>query len=157
METNRIVRMLNMLPKTMKGHLVAFAGEFVGTYLFLLFGMGAASAVNNAPEAGENSFNNLAADSSKLLFISLAFGFSLAVNAWVFFRISGGLFNPAVTFGMVLIGAVKPIRGVIIFVAQMAGALSASGILTLLLPKHLNARTELGGGTSITQGLFIEV
>ena len=27
---------------------------------------------------------------------SLVFGFSLAVNAWVFFRISGGLFNPAV-------------------------------------------------------------
>ncbi len=34
---------------------------------------------------------------SQLLYISLAFGFSLAVNAWVFFRISGGLFNPAVS------------------------------------------------------------
>ena len=33
---------------------------------------------------------------SELLYISLSFGFSLAVNAWVFFRISGGLFNPAV-------------------------------------------------------------
>ena len=33
---------------------------------------------------------------SQLLYISLSFGFSLAVNAWVFFRISGGLFNPAV-------------------------------------------------------------
>jgi aquaporin related protein len=31
-----------------------------------------------------------------LLYISLCFGFSLMVNAWVFFRISGGLFNPAV-------------------------------------------------------------
>jgi glycerol uptake facilitator-like aquaporin len=27
----------------------------------------------------------------------LAFGFSLAVTVWVFFRISGGLFNPAVS------------------------------------------------------------
>lgn len=34
---------------------------------------------------------------SELLYISLAFGFSLATNAWVFFRISGGLFNPAVS------------------------------------------------------------
>ena len=33
---------------------------------------------------------------AELLYISLSFGFSLAVNAWVFFRISGGLFNPAV-------------------------------------------------------------
>jgi aquaporin related protein len=30
------------------------------------------------------------------LYISLSFGFSLMVNAWIFFRISGGLFNPAV-------------------------------------------------------------
>jgi glycerol uptake facilitator-like aquaporin len=33
----------------------------------------------------------------QLLYISLSFGFSLAVNAWVFYRISGGLFNPAVS------------------------------------------------------------
>lgn len=32
-----------------------------------------------------------------LLYIALCFGFSLMVNAWVFFRISGGLFNPAVS------------------------------------------------------------
>lgn len=37
----------------------------------------------------------------QILFISLGFGFSLAVTAWVFYRISGGLFNPAVTLGMV--------------------------------------------------------
>jgi hypothetical protein len=36
-------------------------------------------------------------DPAQLLFIALSFGFSLAVNAWVFFRISGGLFNPAVS------------------------------------------------------------
>lgn len=35
---------------------------------------------------------------AQLLYISLSFGFSLAVNAWIFFRISGGLFNPAVSF-----------------------------------------------------------
>ena len=34
---------------------------------------------------------------AELLYISLAFGFALATNAWVFFRISGGLFNPAVS------------------------------------------------------------
>ena len=39
----------------------------------------------------------------RLLFISLGFGFSLAVTAWVFYRISGGLFNPAVTLGMVYV------------------------------------------------------
>lgn len=29
-----------------------------------------------------------------LAYISLAFGFSLMVNVWIFFRVSGGLFNP---------------------------------------------------------------
>jgi glycerol uptake facilitator-like aquaporin len=32
-----------------------------------------------------------------LFYISASFGLSLMVNAWVFFRISGGLFNPAVS------------------------------------------------------------
>jgi aquaporin related protein len=40
------------------------------------------------PNAGPNA--------SVLLYIALSFGFSLCVNVWVFFRISGGLFNPAV-------------------------------------------------------------
>ena len=31
-----------------------------------------------------------------LLYIALSFGFSLAVNVWIFFRVTGGLFNPAV-------------------------------------------------------------
>lgn len=31
-----------------------------------------------------------------LMFIAMSFGFSLMVNAWIFYRISGGLFNPAV-------------------------------------------------------------
>ena len=36
-------------------------------------------------------------DLTRLTYISLIFGFSLAINVWVFFRISGGLFNPAVS------------------------------------------------------------
>ena len=69
--------------------------EFIGTFMFLFFALGGTNAVNTAPKQGQP--DNLAADPAKLLFISLCFGMSLAVNAWVFFRISGGLFNPAVS------------------------------------------------------------
>jgi hypothetical protein len=31
-----------------------------------------------------------------LILISLSFGFSLMANVWAFYRVSGGLFNPAV-------------------------------------------------------------
>ena len=51
--------------------------------------------VNAAPRDAQPA--DLAANPAKILFISLCFGMSLVVNAWVFFRISGGLFNPAVS------------------------------------------------------------
>ena len=31
-----------------------------------------------------------------LLFAATGFGASLAINAWIFYRVTGGLFNPAV-------------------------------------------------------------
>lgn len=33
-----------------------------------------------------------------LFYIASSFGFSLMVVAWIFYRISGGLFNPVVSF-----------------------------------------------------------
>lgn len=91
---SRRVSLLNFLPLPIKNHIVAMMGEFVGTSMFLLFALGGTNVVNAAPEQGRPV--DLAANPAKLLFIALCFGFSLAVNAWVFFRISGGLFNPAV-------------------------------------------------------------
>jgi glycerol uptake facilitator-like aquaporin len=45
------------------------------------------------------------------LYIALAFGFSLLVNAWIFFRISGSLFNPAVSLAaMFLVGQITAVR-----------------------------------------------
>lgn len=67
-------------------------GEFAGTFLFLFFAFAGTQVANTkAPDAPIAS----APDPASLLYIALCFGFSLAVNAWVFFRISGGLFNPA--------------------------------------------------------------
>lgn len=157
MSDNVIVKAIDKLPRSVKGHGVAFAGELAGTFLFMLFGQGALNSVNDAPKTGENVSQNLSADSSKLLFISLAFGFSLAINAWIFFRVSGGLFNPAVTLGMCLIGAMPVIRGIIIFIAQIIGGIAAAGAVHGLTPGPLKTRTQLSGGTSVVQGLFIEV
>lgn len=152
----RRIPYLQFLPITVKGHIVACAGEFVGTFLFLLFAYGGTNVVNTAPAEGANAID-LAANPAKLLYISLSFGMSLAVNAWVFFRISGGLFNPAVTVGMMLIGATKYLRGAMIIVAQVLGGISAAAVISAMFPGPLNVRTSLGGGASVTQGLFIEV
>ncbi|RMZ85718.1 hypothetical protein DV737_g515, partial [Chaetothyriales sp. CBS 132003] len=136
-------------------HLLAFISEFVGTFLYLFFAYGGTNVVNSPPKTVETS--NLAADPSKLLFISLAFGISLAVNAWVFFRISGGLFNPAVTVALMLVGGASILRGALMIVAQLIGAIAAAAVVSALFPGALNVATTLVEGTSITRGLFIEM
>lgn len=91
------------------------------------------------------------------MYISLVFGLALMVNAWVFFRISGGLFNPAVTLGMMLVGATAYMRGLLIIISQIVGGIAASAVVSGMMPNVLAVRTELGGGTTVVQGLFIEV
>ncbi|KAI0130551.1 aquaporin [Xylariales sp. AK1849] len=150
---SRRVPFFGHLPLGVKNHLVAMMSEFVGTFLFLLFAFGGTNTVNTAATNGEE----LNANPAKLLYIALCFGMSLAVNAWVFFRISGGLFNPAVTLGMMLVGAVTYIRGGLIVISQLLGAIAASGVVLGLFPGPLNVRTSLGGGTTVVQGLFIEM
>ena len=77
--------------ETIRGHFVAASGEFVGTVMFLYFSFGGTQV------AAMTSQNNTM-DPQRLLFISLSFGMSLLVVAWTFYRVSGGLFNPAVSF-----------------------------------------------------------
>jgi aquaporin related protein len=77
-----------------QGHFVAASGEFVGTLLFLYFSY--AGQVMLTTQASEMSLQNGQSSSQKNIFTALLYGFSLLVNAWAFYRISGGLFNPAV-------------------------------------------------------------
>lgn len=76
-----------------QGHLIAMSGEFVGTIMFLFFAFGGTQIANTLTPADTPNL-------TQFLYISLSFGFSLAVSAWTFYRISGGLFNPAVCTDM---------------------------------------------------------
>lgn len=64
-------------------------------------------AVDQAGELGPNGKNS----SQTVIFISLGYGMSLLVTAWSLYRVSGGLFNPAVTLGMCVSGSLPWIRG----------------------------------------------
>lgn len=74
----------------------------------------------------------------------------------IFFRISGGLFNPAVTLALMLIGAISVFRAIALFISQILGGIMASVLVRFLFPENFNVRTTLGGGTNIAQGIFIE-
>ncbi|KAF2661864.1 aquaporin-like protein [Lophiostoma macrostomum CBS 122681] len=142
-----------------KNHFVAFVGEFVGTTMFLFFAF-AGTQVANIGSSQNGANTTTGADTgfspSVLQYISLVFAFSLMVNVWIFFRISGGLFNPAVTFAMLLTKAMTPIRFFLLLIAQLAGSIFSSFLVSVMFPTQLNVRTTLSVDTSLARGVFIE-
>ncbi len=138
-----------------KNEVIAALGEFVGTFLFLFFAEGIATVAQRPTAVNPNSAE-LGLDPSQLLYISLGFGFSLAVNAWLFFRVSGGLFNPAVALGLLLTGNLTLVRFPILVIMEFAGGIAAAGMVALLLPGGINASVRLGDGVKDVQGWWIE-
>lgn len=142
-----------------KAHFVATIGEFMGTTMFLFFAFAGTQVANiGAGARTDQSTTNASTGFSPivLLYIALSFGFSLMVNVWIFFRISGGLFNPAVTIAMVMVKGVSVVRGFLLIGAQLVGAIFSSFLVSVLFPTTFNVRTTLSEGTSIARGVFIE-
>lgn len=129
----------------------------MGTTMFLIFAF-AGTQVGNIGADSASSTTNATTGFSPivLMYIALSFGFSLMVNVWIFFRISGGLFNPAVTLAMVMVNSLSYTRGILLVGAQLCGSMLASIIVKVLFPTTFNVRTTLSTGTSIARGVFIE-
>ncbi|EPS26407.1 hypothetical protein PDE_01343 [Penicillium oxalicum 114-2] len=140
------------IPDRNRFNLLCMLGEFIGTFLFLFFSF-AGTQISNTPAPAPGSDPN----TSNLLFASLSFGFALTVNVWAFFRVTGGLFNPAVTLALCLVGGLPITRGLMVIPAQLLGGIAAAGVVSALFPGPLTVATRLGGGASISQGLFIEM
>lgn len=137
--------------------------EFLGTFLFLLLGLGgiqAAATSNNSTRAvsaeGAGAIASVASI-DQLLYISVSMGLSLLVSAWLFYRVTGGIFNPAVTTALWLVGAIGPVRWVLCCIAQMVGAIAASAVLLALLPGPLVVNVAPGAGINKAQAVFIEM
>ena len=65
--------------------------------------------------------------------------------------------NDQVTLTLLLVGAVPAARACVVVVAQIIGAIAASGVVSALFPGPMAVNCRLGGGTSIARGLFIEM
>lgn len=138
------------LSNRLRRYIVSILGEFVGTFLFLFFAFAATQVANTVPS--ESDAPSLAA----LLYISFAFGLSLAINVWIFFRVSGGLFNPAVSIALALVGAIDWLKASLLAITQIVAGIAAAGVVSALFPGDLGVRTTLNPNTSVVRGLFIE-
>jgi aquaporin related protein len=98
--------------------------EFLGTTMFLLLGFGGVQAAHEAQGS----------TLEQALYIATSFGLSLLASAWLFFRTTGGLFNPDVTLALLLCGCLGPTRFVLYCIAQMVGAITAAAIVLGLTP-----------------------
>ncbi|KAF2738399.1 aquaporin-like protein, partial [Polyplosphaeria fusca] len=145
-------RAFSWLPNRVRHLFISILGEFIGTYLFLFFAFAGTQVANTPPGDAD-----LPPFTPTLLYISLAFGFSLMVNVWIFFRVSGGIFNPAVTVALALIGAVDWLKAFLLIITQVVASIAAAGMVSALFPGALTVRTTLNSSTSITRGLFIEM
>ncbi|KAI7314235.1 aquaporin-like protein [Hortaea werneckii] len=151
--------LMGWLKGPVRNHFVAVLGEFVGTTMFLFFAFAGTVVANvGAKESANSTTTTEKVGFSPIvtLYVSVAFGFSLMVNVWIFFRVSGGLFNPAVTLGMVMTNTIDYIRGFLLVGAQLVGAIFASFLTQVLFPAEYNVRTTLSTDTSIARGVFIE-
>ena len=61
------------------------------------------------------------------------------------------------TFALWAVGAVNPKRAIVLVLSQIVGSITASALVLAIFPTALNVRTTLSDGTSLVQGLFIEM
>ncbi|WP_053975983.1 aquaporin Z [Mangrovimonas xylaniphaga] len=107
--------------------------EFFGTFWLVFGGCGSAIFAAAFPELGIGFAG-----------VALAFGLTVLTMAFAVGHISGGHFNPAVTFGL-WAGGKFPAQDLVGYIAaQIIGGIAAAGVLYLIVSGQPNF-TDVGG------------
>jgi aquaporin TIP len=102
------------------------AAEFVGAFALTFVGAGAIMT------------------GADLVGVALAHGLVIAVMVSAVGHISGGHFNPAVTFGFLLTRRLEPVIAVVYWAAQFGGAIVAALLLWWIYPNDVVDQANLG-------------
>lgn len=124
----------------------AVFAEFLGTFLLVLFAIGATR-------------QDWQADTLDIVQIALSFGLSVATSVWIIGHISGGHINPAVTCAMLVTRRISFMKAVLYIIVQCLGAITASAILKAVTPSEIIGplgATTLGAGMTSGMGLGVE-
>ena len=124
----------------------SFLAELIGTFTLVFFGAGAIMTQSANQIVGMTG-------------IAVAHGIAILVMIYAFGHISGGHFNPAVTFAAVVSRRMSPAMGLMYWVAQCLG--SALGAWVLLMAWHGPTEAHLGtptvaAGVSPTLAMCLE-
>ncbi|HEY4540261.1 MAG TPA: aquaporin Z [Faecalibacter sp.] len=98
-----------------------YAAEFFGTFWLVFGGCGSAIFAAGIPELGIGYAG-----------VSLAFGLTVLTMAYAVGHISGGHFNPAVSFGLVAGGRFDAKQLLPYIISQVLGGIAAAGVLYLI-------------------------
>jgi aquaporin TIP len=117
--------------------------EFVGAFALVFVGAGAIMT------------------GADLVGVALAHGLVIAVMASAVGHISGGHFNPAVTFGFLVARRIDPALALVYWLAQFAGATLAALLLWWIYPTDVTEGASLGApvlgdGIGVGAGFFVE-
>lgn len=106
-----------------------YVAEFIGTFWLVLGGCGSAVLAAFVAVPGGDNTN---AFGLGYLGVALAFGLTVLTGAYAFGHISGGHFNPAVSFGLYFGKRFSGSELLPYIVAQVAGAIVAGGVLFVI-------------------------
>jgi aquaporin Z len=126
----------------------SYWAEFLGTFTLCFVGQG---AIVMQQYMGHGD----------LLTVAAAHGLALAIMISALGAVSGGHFNPAVTFGFVVTGRQSWTSAITYWVSQLLGALAASFLLRAVVPGEAGQAVHYGAcavapSISSTQALLIE-
>jgi aquaporin TIP len=105
--------------------------ELLGTFTLVFVGAGTIMSLGPQADAGT-------------LEVALATGLAIAVMVSAVGHISGGHFNPAITFGFILTRRISALLGVAYWVAQLAGGVLAALLLRWIFPAANRNAANLG-------------
>ncbi|XP_040278274.1 aquaporin-5-like [Bufo bufo] len=124
----------------------AVLAEFLGTLLFVFFGLGSALSWPSALPS--------------ILQISLAFGLAIATLVQVIGHVSGAHLNPAVTLAFMVGSQISILKCVFYILAQMFGAVAGAGLLYEFTPANVRgnlAINSINEDTTAGQAVAVEL
>jgi MIP family channel proteins len=122
--------------------------EMIGAFTLTFVGAGAAAAA-------------AATHDPTLIGAAIANGLAIGVMVCALGPISGGHFNPAITFGFLITRRIKPVLAGVYWIAQFGGAALAALFVKELLPRATSEAVglgvpALGHGVDASSGFLLE-